>query len=55
MDKKFSQDTSFKKKEFENQHKTMHEMVQWLQVWEKYNNSNKREQPQINSKKKRMR
>lgn len=55
MEKTFAENTSFKKEEFQKQHNTLNEMVQWLKVWEKYNTKNKREQPQSNSKSKRMR
>tara|TARA_B100000902_G_C27313721_1_gene919955 strand:+ start:3654 stop:3821 length:168 start_codon:yes stop_codon:yes gene_type:complete len=55
MEKTFAEDTEFKKQEFEKQHNTLNEMVQWLKVWEKYNTTNKRDQPQSNSKNKRMR
>ena len=55
MEKTFAEDTEFKKQEFEKQHNSLNEMVQWLKVWDKYNTTNKRDQPQSNSKNKRMR
>lgn len=43
MDKKFSEENNFKRAEFEKSHKSLNEMVQWLQVWEKYQESTKRQ------------
>lgn len=55
MEKTFAEDNTFRKKEFQKQHNSLNEMVEWLKVWEKHNSQNKRQQTQTNSNNKRMR
>ena len=48
MDKTFSNETEFKKQEFEKQHKTLNTMVNWLKTWEKYTKTENKRQIQNN-------
>ncbi|MAJ82090.1 MAG: hypothetical protein CMF41_04165 [Legionellales bacterium] len=43
LTKYFNTETEHNKNEFQKQHTSLSEMVQWLKVWEKYNTNNKRE------------
>ncbi len=43
LTKYFNTQTEHNKNEFQKQHTSLNEMVQWLKVWEKYNTNNKRE------------
>ena len=50
LTKYFNSETEHNKIEFEKQHTSLNEMVEWLQVWEKYNTNNKRENENTTNK-----
>ena len=50
LTKYFNTKTEHNKNEFQKQHTTLTEMVQWLKVWEKFNTNTKRQNENTTNK-----